>query len=130
MSSLVYHSIGSDGASWPQWVRDLKTASGAYVIREHGSNGRVLYVGSSGGALYDTITRHFQQWKRKKQWWKGLRGAGHDPGLTYSRARCCVAVCLTRKGSHTEKEADLIRRLRPSDNLVEHPDGELEESPF
>lgn len=130
MSILTYQAIVLDGEPWPVWLRKLKTRSGAYVIKEHGSDGRVVYVGSSGGALYDTITRHFQQWKRHKQWWKGLRGAGHDPGLTYGRTRHCVAVWFTARGAHRAAESRLIARLRPCDNLVEHPGGELEESPF
>ncbi len=79
--SLAYKSVGTDGSQWPSWVRDLKSASGVYVIKAHGDDGRVLYVGSSAGKLYDTITRHFQQWKRRKNWWKGMRGAHHDPGI-------------------------------------------------
>lgn len=128
MNSLAYHSLGTDGTPWPAFVRDLKGKSGAYAIRQHGSDGKVVYVGSSGGSLYDTITRHFQQWKRKKNFWKGLRGAGHDPGLTYSRSHYCVAVQLTAKGRHREAEAKMIERLGPRDNLVAHPDGE--EAPF
>ena len=53
--SLNYRSIGLDGEPWPAWVRELKGKSGVYVIKSHGSDGDVLYVGSSAGKLYDTI---------------------------------------------------------------------------
>jgi excinuclease UvrABC nuclease subunit len=130
---LEYRSIGSEGDPWPQWIRDLRHASGVYVIKQHGHNGEVVYVGSSEKRLYDTITRHFQQWKRKKQWWKGLRGEGHDPGLTYPRGRFCVAIIATTPGQAKVKEADTITRLRPRDNLVARPDGRVadgDEIPF
>ena len=35
------------------------------------------------GRLYDTLTRHFQTWRRWKGFWRGQYGEGHDPGLTY-----------------------------------------------
>lgn len=130
MSSLTYRSIGVDGESWPAWVRELGRASGVYVIKQHGDNGAVLYVGSSSGKLYDTITRHFQTWSRKKNFWKGMRGAHHDPGMTYNRSHCCVAVKLTSKGEHLEEEASLIQKLEPRDNLVDHPDGGSDDTPF
>ena len=129
MTTCSHHwrEIGGEGDRYPGWLRALALVSGAYAIRDASSH-RVLYVGSSGGALYSTITRHFQQWKRAKQWWKGMRGAGHDPGLTYARGRCEVSVCVTRRGDHLEAEAELIRVLKPRDNLALHPDGE--EAPF
>lgn len=121
---LEYKSIGSDGDNWPQWIRDLRSASGVYVIKQHGTDGAVLYVGSSEGRLYDTITRHFQQWRRKKQWWRGLRGEHHDPGMVYQRGRMCVAVIETPKSKAKIAEGNLIERLRPRDNLVANPAGE------
>lgn len=121
--------IGHEGEPWPRWLLELKAASGVYAIRSI-QTGAVLYVGSSGGRLYGTITRHFQQWKRHKQWWKGQYGAGHDPGLTYQRGRCEVAIRLCSKSERLETEAKLIAQLRPRDNLQEHPDGDLEEAPF
>lgn len=124
---LSFRSIGSEGDPWPEWIRDLRTKSGVYVIKQHGENGAILYVGSSEGRLYDTITRHFQQWKRKKQWWRGLRGSHHDPGMVYQRGRCCVAVVITTKGHAKVKEGYLIMNLRPRDNLVTDPAGEREE---
>lgn len=112
----------------------LKTARGAYAIRDAKTK-EVLYVGSSRNSMYGTITRHVQTWKRNKRWWSGSYGAGHDPGMTYKRAKCQVAVYLTPGGDHLAEEARLIELLKPRDNLVSHPDGrasehELEEAPF
>lgn len=120
---MNFRSIGVDGEPWPQWIRELRHASGAYAFKQHGHDGKVVYVGSSEGRLYDTITRHFQQWKRKKQWWKGMRGEGHDPGMVYSRARHCVAIVITSKGQAKVAEGNLIEKLRPVDNLVKDPAG-------
>ena len=111
----------------PSGCASSASACGVYVIRQ---SGNVVYVGSSRKRLYDTVTRHFQQWKRRKQWWKGMHGAGHDPGITYNRARCEVAVRLLACGDELEEETRLIERLRPRDNLVGDPSGELEEAPF
>lgn len=90
----------------------------------------MLYVGSSRSRLYDTITRHFQRWHRNKRFWKGLHGAGHDPGMTYPRAGHEVAILTTACGDHLHVEAAWIDELAPRDNLVKAPDGELEDAPF
>ncbi|MEK7316877.1 MAG: hypothetical protein AAB011_11890, partial [Candidatus Eisenbacteria bacterium] len=60
---------------------------------------------------------HFH-WRRRKGWWKGQFAEGHDPGLTYDRARVEVAVRETTAARAIEAEAALIRRLRPRDNLL------------
>jgi hypothetical protein len=125
----AYLALGADGEPWPPWLTDLQDTSGAYVIRDAATR-RPLYAGSAKNNLYSTITRHFQQWRRQKKWWKGQYGAGHDPGLVYDRSRCEVAIWVTAEERRLEKETQLILRLHPRDNLVEHPDGELEEAPF
>jgi hypothetical protein len=116
-ANLVYRSIGASREPYPQWVRDLKDASGVYVIRDADSS-EILYVGSSRGRLYDTLTRHFQVWRRWKGFWNGQYGEGHDPGLTYDRDDVEVAVRLTRANEALDEEARLIQRLRPRDNLL------------
>jgi hypothetical protein len=126
--ALVYHDMGGDNARWPAWMTAFKRSSGAYVIRDKRSH-RVLYVGSSHARLYDTVTRHFQQWKRKKNWWKGMHGAHHDPGMVYQRGHCEVAIRLTSSGESRDEEARLIHKLSPRDNLVQNPEGD-EEIPF
>lgn len=125
----AYLALGQDGDPWPRWLVDLQETPGAYVIRDAATR-RPLYAGSAKDNLYSTITRHFQQWRRRKKWWKGQYGAGHDPGLVYDRSRCEVAIWVTAQDRRLEKEAQLILKLHPRDNLVEHPEGELEEAPF
>jgi excinuclease UvrABC nuclease subunit len=120
-----YRAIGHDGEPWPQWVRDLKSKSGVYVIKNRDDSYKALYVGSSGGKLRDTLQRHFEQWRRKKNFWKGMRGAHHDPGMTYRRSAVCVAVVITPKGAHLDEEARLIHALKPRDNLVLDPSGDV-----
>lgn len=124
-AGFTYRPVGSPGEAYPQWVRDLKGKSGVYVIRE---DGETVYVGSSVGRLYDTLTRHFQTWRRWKGFWKGQYGEGHDPGLTYPRDRVEVAVRVTSPNDALDEEARLIRRLRPRDNLLGQPIEE--EVPF
>ena len=126
-ASLVYRPVGATGERYPRWVRELDGKSGVYVIRDASSHD-VLYVGSSSTRLYDTLTRHFQQWRRYKSFWKNQYAEGHDPGLTYDRARVEVAVRMTSPADSLDEEARLIRRLSPRDNILGQP--ELEDAPF
>ena len=76
-AGLVYRPIGASGEPYPDWVRELKGKAGVYVIR-HADSHEILYVGSSSSRLYDTLTRHFQQWRRYKGYWRGQYAEGHD----------------------------------------------------
>ena len=87
------------------------------MIRDIDS-GEIVYVGSSAGRLYDTLTRHFQIWRRYKGFWRGQYGEGHDPGLTYDRDSVEVAVRLTSPSKSLDEEMRLIARLKPRDNLI------------
>lgn len=121
--SLSYRPVGSRGEPYPEWVRALRGASGVYVIRER-STREIVYVGeSSAGRLYETLTRHFQEWRRWKGFWRGQYAEGHDPGLSYPRASVEVAVRITSSADALDEEARLIRRLRPRDNLLGQPIG-------
>ncbi len=125
----AFRPVGSDGHAWPAWATALKGQPGCYVIRDARTH-RVVYIGSARKNLYDTMTRHFQSWRRKKKWWVGMRGRGaHDPGLVYQRAQCEVAIQLTEEAERLEVEAALIHRFLPRDNIVEHPDGATEADP-
>ena len=112
-----YRTIGSRGEPYPEWVRALDGRSGVYIIRDLDTH-ETLYVGSSSGRLYDTLTRHFQQWRRFKGFWKNQYAEGHDPGLTYPRDRVEVSVRLVRADDVLDEEARLIERLRPRDNIL------------
>jgi hypothetical protein len=95
-----------------------------YVIRERHDDGSspVVYVGSSSAdRLHETLTRHFQAWRRWKGFWSGQYGEGHDPGLTYDRDTCEAAVIVTPARHALELETRLIRRLRSRDNLIGQP---------
>lgn len=135
-ASLCYRSLGRTGEAYPAWIRALRGKSGVYIIRERQSDGSnpVVYVGESHTSrLYQTLTRHFQTWRRSKKFWAGQYGGqGHDPGLTYDRARCTVAVRVLPAERAVDEEARLIVRLRPRDNLVGQPEelGADEAVPF
>lgn len=126
-AGLVYRPVGAPRERYPEWVRELDGESGVYVIRDARTH-ETLYVGSSSTRLYATLTRHFQQWRRYKGFWRGQYGEGHDPGLTYDRARVEVAVRLTSPADSLDEEARMIRRLNPRDNILGQP--ELEDAPF
>jgi hypothetical protein len=133
-ASLTYRPIGASGEPYPEWLRALAGKSGVYIIREIQRDGstEVVYVGqSSTGRLYQTLTRHFQTWRRAKKFWTGqyTGSQSHDPGLTYDRDRVTVAVRVVPAARALAEEARLIARLRPRDNLIGQPDDE-EEAPF
>ncbi|MEO7732085.1 MAG: hypothetical protein ABIY55_14015, partial [Kofleriaceae bacterium] len=123
--------IGAPGEPYPPWIRALNDKSGVYVIRETQRDGSevIVYVGESHtDRLYHTLTRHFQTWRRSKKFWTGQYGGqGHDPGLTYPRARVAVAVRVLPSHRAIEEEARLIARLGPRDNLLGQTTGALEE---
>lgn len=126
---LVYRPVGARGEPYPAWVRDLRGQSGVYIIREIG--GPIVYVGSSIGRLYETVTRHLQVWRRWKGYWREHQFAeGADPGLTYERSSVEVAIKRTRPDEAHEEELRMIRRLQPRDNQIGQPEPELEEAPF
>jgi hypothetical protein len=134
-ASLNYRPVGHPGEPYPAWVRALRGESGVYVIRERQRDGSnpVVYVGESHSArLQQTLARHFQTWRRSKKFWSGQYGGqGHDPGLTYDRARVTVAARVMSPERAIEEEARLIARLRPRDNLLGQPaDLDDEAAPF
>ena len=128
--SLVYRPVGESGEAYPEWVRALKERAGVYVIRDIDSH-EIVYVGSSATQLYNTLTRHFQVWRRYKGFWRGQYAEGHDPGLTYERNSVEVAVRLTSPSAALDEEMRLIARLKPRDNVIgQSPIIDIEEVPF
>ena len=129
---LTFRSVGARDEPYPQWVQDLRGHSGVYVIRERQPDGSnpIVYVGESHtGRLHETLTRHFQTWRRWKNFWRGQYAEGHDPGLSHERDACEAAAIATAPRHAIEMEARLIRRLRPRDNLLGQAD-EAEAIPF
>ena len=135
-AALRYRPVGASGEPYPDWVRELDGQSGVYIIREIQRDGShvTVYVGESHtGRLYQTLTRHFQTWRRAKKFWAGQYSGSlsHDPGLTYDRDRVTVAVRVLPPDRALAEEARLIARLRPRDNLLGQPDDDLDEAvPF
>jgi hypothetical protein len=135
-AALRYRPVGASGEPYPDWVRELDGKSGVYIIREIQGDGTpvTVYVGEShAGRLYQTLTRHFQAWRRAKKFWAGQYSGSlsHDPGLTYDRDRVTVAVRVLSPERALAEEARLITRLRPRDNLLGQPDDDLDEAvPF
>ncbi|MBE7524662.1 MAG: hypothetical protein HS109_20165 [Burkholderiales bacterium] len=134
---LVYRPLGRSGEPYPDWVRALKGKSGAYVIKAVGLfSSTIVYVGEShSGRLYETMTRHFQSWRRGKGWWFGqFVQSDNDPGTTYDREACEVAVRITRRDTTVvlAAQAELIRKLKPRDNVLgtSEAEADLEEAPF
>ena len=133
-AALKYRPVGGSGEPYPDWIRMLAGKSGVYILREIQRDGstEVVYVGqSSTGRLYQTLTRHFQTWRRAKKFWTGqyTGSQSHDPGLTYDRDRVTVAVRVVPAARALAEEARLIARLRPRDNLLGQPKDD-EEAPF
>ena len=122
----AYRPIGERGEPYPEWVRALRGLAGVYVIRD-ASTHECLYVGSSSTQLYDTLTRHFQTWRRYKGFWKGQYAEGADPGLTYPRGDVEAAVRLTSPSAAFDTEMRLIARLQPRDNQIGQPDTATDE---
>jgi hypothetical protein len=112
----VFRPVGKPGEVYPAWLAPFRNASGVYLIKV---DRRLVYIGESHtGNLLRTLTRHFSTWKRSKLWWAGLnRGHGEEPGATYPRARCTVAVEVTAPDAAPLREAELIARLAPRDNV-------------
>jgi hypothetical protein len=125
---LKYRSVGTVGAPYPEWVRALRGQSGVYVIRDRATR-EVVYVGESHtGNLYETLTRHLQQWNRwtKRSWWPGqFAPSDHDPGLTYQRDAVEVAARVLVEDDPIDEELRLIERLRPRDNVRGQPVEEV-----
>jgi hypothetical protein len=135
-AGLRFRSIGGSGERYPDWVRALRGKSGVYLIRERQRDGSdpIVYIGESHtGRLYQTLTRHFQTWRRDKKFWSGqyTGSTSHDPGLTYDREPCTVAVRILPAARAIDEEARLIGRLRPRDNLIGQPEDSLaDDVPF
>ena len=136
-SALKYRPVGASGEPYPDWIRMLDGKSGVYIFREIQDDGtaETVYVGESHtGRLYQTLTRHFQTWRRAKKFWTGqyTGSQSHDPGLTYDRERITAAVRVLPAAQALAEEARLIARLRPRDNLLGQPvdDDQNEAIPF
>jgi GIY-YIG catalytic domain len=97
----------------------FKNSSGVYFIRSKRS-GKIVYVGSSGGSLYKTIYRHFQQWvdidAKNKQFDR----------TTYSKTGYEVCILVTRTAEQAQRvEKYFIIKLQPSGNPIKYDSIQL-----
>ena len=128
---MNWRPLGKSNEPFPLWVRSLRNKSGVYAIRKRGFfSSKVLYVGESHtGGLYKTLTRHFQQWHRSKQFWRGgYSPTQTDPGHTYERGDVEVAVVVLPRAKVLDRQASWIERLKPRDNV--HDGNPDEKVPF
>lgn len=112
---MNWRDVGKKGERFPKWMRDLDGKHGAYAIRTRGFIfSTVVYVGESHtGNLYKTVTRHLQVWSGQ------YAPAQTDPGHTYARGDCEVAVEVTKSGAKAlALQAEWIRKLKPRDNVA------------
>ena len=96
-------------ARWATWVQTLGDARGVYLIRDAKTQ-ELLYVGEShrGQRLKKTLTRHFWRWE------------GRGAGPTYEPSTVEVAVELYDDPNRVvERQYELIRALKPSDNITD-----------
>ena len=108
---MQYRPVKERGEVLP-WVKELKGKSGAYIIKERGLLGSVVYVGESHtGRLKPTLLRHFQRWK------------GPTSGPTFDAGKIEVAVIRTPAARAVATQDALILEFEPKHNTVGKPPG-------
>lgn len=120
---------GRGQRGFADWVRALDGHNGVYLLRAAGTD-EVIYIGEShSGRLYDTMTRHLQNWD------------GFGSGPSYVPANVEVAVLLVEDPEEAiALQYELIQRYQPEDNYkdgrsafmrrAELPDEDEDEVPF
>ena len=114
----TYRELGAKGTRYPAWMDRARGRSGVYIIRRRGvPAGPVLYVGESHkGKLYETMSRHFQEWQ------------GDTAGPSYRREDVWVAFRACPANQAVTWQNNLICELAPRDNVLKP--GCEEEVPF
>ncbi len=104
---LVWQSParGRGVRGFADWVRALNGENGVYLVRMAGTD-EVLYIGESHrNRLYDTLTRHLQNWN------------GFGSGPSYHPERVEVAALVTDDPEDTiALQYELIQQYQPADN--------------
>lgn len=91
-----------------------RDVSGVYAIL--GARGAVLYVGESHtGRLYDTITRHFRDWRVGPNDRQGRR----EGGVQYDCDQVKVAFTTCAASRAQDLQYREIERLQPADNTLD-----------
>jgi len=89
---------------------ETKDRTGVYVIKE---NGKVVYVGYSGGNLYKTMYRHFQVWNHRGQY-----VVSYADRLKQNKYTVRVIFCTAKQAGSLE--TSLIKKWRPRDNEMKY----------
>ena len=100
----------TDGG-WAPWVRDLAGECGVYVIRDEEEQA-VIYVGESHTfRLYETLTRHFQEWTSRSN-------------RTYDRIGVEIKILVTGPDEDQALQLIEIQRLQDAgEDLDNRQDG-------
>ncbi len=112
-----WRSVGKHRA-FADWVRALRGKNGVYLIREipgflNLGSSEIAYIGEShNGRLYETLTRHFQNWD------------GPTAGPTFARDAVEVRVIVTAPDQAVSTQDRLICKIRPSRNRSNPCDDE------
>ena len=102
-----------DPSRFAAWVRDTRGYSGVYLIRSRDGGWlgggpteprEIVYIGESHTArLYETLTRHFQQWSSPSN-------------VVYERERVDVSIALLDGADAIAEQDRQILRWTPRDN--------------
>lgn len=106
-----------EGGGYHRHLAELRNyqASGLYAIV--GPRGAILYIGESHtGRLYDTITRHFRDWRIEP----GTDAQGRRRGgTTYNRDQVRVIYLICNADEAQQRQYEAIQRLGPRDNIID-----------
>ena len=77
-AGFLYRPIGASGDAYPGLDPRAERQSRRLRHPRRSTRARSSTSARRAGALYDTLTRHFQTWRRYKGFWRGQYGEGHD----------------------------------------------------
>lgn len=93
-----------------------KAECGVYIIRSKRTK-KILYVGNSGSQLYKTLYRHFQDWRKSRQY----RAEYRDPN------KYEVMIFLTKSCLNASNlEQFYINKLGPRDGIMKPAVDQME----
>ena len=113
----AFRPVEADGR-YTERLREAVGESDVYAILCHDTR-EVLYIGESHtGRLFDTLTRHFRNWRIDPKSDSQGRRRG---GTTYDRERVLVAIVFTEAEDAQDVQEAEIARLDPRDNTNSYP---------
>ena len=96
--------------------RDTQGKSGVYIIKR---NNKIIYIGA-GRNVYKVAFRHFEKWtpthpSGKREYWKD-----------YDENAYLMRIIVTNTDKQAFRlEAELIKKYKPTDNILMYEDYEL-----